>query len=54
MYHPQPNGLSCIVTDASEMDTEQVQNQQCLIAYFSRRLTDAERNYSAFEWELAI
>ena len=57
MYHPQPNAPTCIVTDASDVAIEavlqqQIQSQWCPIAYFSRKLKPAERNYSAFNREL--
>ena len=57
LFHPQPHAPTRIVTDASDVAIGAVLQQLIgsvwsPIAYFSRKLTAAEKNYSAFDREL--
>lgn len=57
LHHPQPNALTSITTDASNTamgaQLEQQQGQFWVpIAFFSRKFSETERKYSAFDREL--
>ena len=57
LVHPHPNAATCITTDASNVAVgavlEQfIEGQWKPISFFSKKLTPAELNYSAFDREL--
>ena len=57
LVHPHPNTATCITTDASNVAVgavlEQfIEGQWKSISFFSKKLTPAELNYSAFDREL--
>ena len=57
LVHPQPNAATCITTDASNVAVGAVlehfiEGQWKPISFFSKKLTPAELNYSAFDREL--
>ena len=57
LSHPKPEAPTNIVTDASDIAIgavlqQQIENQWCPIAYFSRKLKPAETRYSTFDHEL--
>ena len=57
LSHPKPEAPTNIVTDASDIAVgavlqQQIENQWCPIAYFSRKLKPAETRYSTFDREL--
>ena len=57
LVHPHHNAATCITTDASNLAVgavlEQfIEGQWKPLAFFSKKLTSAERNYSAFDREL--
>jgi hypothetical protein len=57
LHHPQPDSATSITTDASDIavgaQLEQLQRGKWVpIAFFSKKLSDAEKKYSAFDQEL--
>ena len=57
LVHPHPNAATCITTDASNVAVgavlEQfIEGQWKRISFFSKKLSPAELNYSAFDREL--
>ena len=57
LSHPKPEAPTNIVTDTSDIAIgavlqQQIENQWCPIAYFSRKLKPAETRYSTFDREL--
>ena len=57
LFHPKPDAPTNIVTDASDIAVgavlqQQIGDQWCPIAYFSRKLKPAETRYSTFDREL--
>ena len=57
LHYPKPNADTCIVTDASNIAVggvlqNKIDDEWKPIAFFSRKLTAAERNYSTFGREL--
>ena len=57
LHHPHPTAMTNITVDASEMavgaQLEQLlHGEWCPVAFFSRKLSQAEKKYSAFDREL--
>jgi transposase InsO family protein len=57
LHHPRPDSATSITTDASDIavgaQLEQLQRGKWVpIAFFSKKLSDAEKKYSAFDREL--
>lgn len=57
LVHPRPNAATCITTDASNLAVgavleQYIDGQWKPISFFSKKLSPAELNYSAFDREL--
>ena len=57
LYHPKPDALTCIMSDASDRAVGAILQQWvdgawCPISYFSKKLKPAETRYSTFDREL--